>query len=158
MLFRSGSIVSVMSWNTGLSFEAEITEISPYPASSGYSYGSNPNVSYYPFKAYIEDSSGLSNYEYVEVTLNGSSPNQGGDTDTLYLFNAYILEENGKSYVYMRDENDRLKKQEVTLGNTIYGQYSEILSGLTQMDYIAFPYGKGLKDGVKTKEATDIYY
>ena len=42
-------------------------------------------------------------------------------------------------------------KQIVTTGRTLYGEYTEILSGLTQDDYIAFPYGKNVKDGATVK-------
>jgi len=150
-----GQKVSVMSWNSGMTFEAEITEISPYPSTGRY-YGSNPNVSLYPFKAYIEDSSGLMNNEYVQISMNTVSSD--ANPEALYLHKAYILEEDGKSYVYVRDENEKLRKQEVVTGKMIYGSYKEIKSGLTASDYIAFPYGKGLRDGVKTKEQTDIYY
>ena len=58
----------------------------------------------------------------------------------------------------IEDENEKLKKQEVTTGKTIYGSYIEIKTGLSEADYIAFPYGKGLKDGAHTTVQTDIYY
>ena len=155
-LVNVGQPVSVMSWNSGMTYEATITEISPYPSSANFYYGSNPNVSSYPFKAYIENSDGLRNNEYVQISMNTQS--RDTDTNALYIYKAYILSENGHSYVYIQDENEKLKKQEVTTGKTIYGSYIEIKTGLSEADYIAFPYGKGLKDGAHTTVQTDIYY
>lgn len=49
-----------------MTFDATITEISDYPV-SGNSWGDgNPNVSYYEYTAYIEDSSALRNGEAVD--------------------------------------------------------------------------------------------
>lgn len=149
-----GQTVSFYSWNNGISGEATITEISDYPSTSD-SYSSVPNSSSYPFKAFIEDSSGLSNNDWVDITFTSN----GGDTSsTFYLDKAYILNENGKKFVYIRDENQLLKKQEIVTGKILYGSYYEIVSGLSMSDYIAFPYGKGIKDGTKTQEASDTHY
>ena len=51
----------------------------------------------------------------------------------------------------------KLEKQYVKTGETLYGQYVEILSGLTMDDNIAFPYGKDVKEGAKVElsENTD---
>ena len=58
-----GTVVSANSWESGMTFDATITEISDYPV-SGNSWGEgNPNVSYYEYTAYIEDSSALRNGE-----------------------------------------------------------------------------------------------
>ena len=68
---------------------------------------------------------------------------------------AYVREENGRSYVLKADENNRLVKQYVETGKTLYGQAVEIKSGLSMEDRIAFPYGKAAKEGVKVKESSD---
>ena len=47
--------------------------------------------------------------------------------------------------------DNRLVKQYLELGTPIYsGSYVEIISGLTAEDYIAFPYGADVKEGVRT--------
>ena len=152
-----GQVVYANSWETGMSFEAEITEISTYPEENSdvWSEG-NPNVSYYPYIAYIENTEGLKNGEYLELTMTNSMDN----FDCIYLEKAYIREEDGKSYVLKADENDRLVKQYVVTGKTLWGQAIEIVSGLTQEDRIAFPYGKAAKEGVKVKESSGgmMYY
>lgn len=148
-----GQTVYANSWESGMSFEATIQEISPYPAESSNSWGEgNPNVSYYPYTAYIANTDGLRNGEYVDLTMTAMNNNMEGASNVIYLQKAYVREENGKSYVMMADENDRLKKQYVETGKTIYGEAVEIKSGLTQEDRIAFPYGKTAKEGVKVED------
>lgn len=143
--------VQVMSWESGISCEATIMEVSDYPASETTSYGSgNPNVSYYPYTAYIEDTSGLKNGEYVDLTMTVGGDESG---DAIYLTKAYVRTENGQSYVYKADENGRLVKQYVETGKLIYGYEVEIKSGLTLDDRIAFPYGKTAKEGLRVTDA-----
>ena len=72
---------------------------------------------------------------------------------------AFILQENGKSYVYVRNEDERLEKREITTGRDLWGWQLEITSGLSLEDYVAFPYGKTVTDGAKTEEGSpeDLY-
>ena len=48
------------------------------------------------------------------------------------------------------------KKQSVKTGKSLWGSYVEIKSGLTNDDYIAFPYG--VREGEKTKVSEDGMY
>lgn len=152
---KPGMVVTANSWETGNTFQATITEIYDYPV-SGNSWGDgNPNVSYYRYTAYIEDSSALKNGEYVDLSIQTGS-NEGGG---LYIEKAYVREENGKSYVMIADENKRLKKQYVVTGKTVYGSAVQIKSGLQETDLIAFPYGKTAVEGTQVSEGeTKIYY
>lgn len=150
---KPGQTVSVSSWESGTSCEAEITEIKNYPSTDVSSYGGgNNNVSYYPFVAYIEDSTGLRNGEYVDLNMTVSDEEDGA---SIYIFKGYVRSENGKSYVLKADENDRLVKQYVKTGKIIYGDTIEIKSGLTEDDRIAFPYGKTAKEGIRAVNADD---
>lgn len=140
------------SWESGMSFEAEICEISSYPQDGSYydGYG-NSNVSYYPFVAYIEGSEGFHNNEYIGFT--DILDDEEMDDQGIYLDKMFIRDERGVSYVYIADENNRLKKQEIvtkTMGSSSY----KIVSGLTMEDRIAFPYGKHVKDGAAVKDGT----
>ena len=111
---KPGQTVSVSSWESGTSCEAEITEIKNYPSTDVSSYGGgNNNVSYYPFVAYIEDSTGLRNGEYVDLNMTVSDEEDGA---SIYIFKGYVRSENGKSYVLKADENDRLVKTYVKTG------------------------------------------
>lgn len=149
-----GTVVTANSWESGMTFDATITEISDYPV-SGNSWGDgNPNVSYYAYTAYIEDSSALKNGEYVDLTIATNQSETGG----LFIEKAYVREENGRSYCMIADENGRLKKQYVTTGRTIYGSAVEIKTGLSEEDLIAFPYGKNAVEGANVTESSNMYY
>ncbi len=153
---KPGQTVSVSSWESGTSCEAEITEIKNYPSTDVSSYGGgNNNVSYYPFVAYIEDSTGLRNGEYVDLNMTVSDEEDGA---SIYIFKGYVRSENGKSYVLKADENDRLVKQYVKTGKIIYGDTIEIKSGLTEDDRIAFPYGKTAKEGIRVVDSDGVEY
>lgn len=147
-----GQMVDVMSWETGGSYMATITEIYPYPVEDPYPYG-NLNVSKYPFVAYIEEAGDLKNNMYVSVTMQSNIENPDG----LYLEMAYIGDENGRKFVYKADENFCLKKEYIETGKVVYGSYLEVLSGLSYDDQVAFPYTKNIKDGVKAKEMTEMW-
>lgn len=149
-----GTVVTANSWESGMTFEATITEISDYPT-QGNSWGDgNPNVSYYAYTAYIEDSSALRNGEYVDLSISKNQSETGG----FYIDKAYVRQEDGKYYCMIADENGRLKKQYVVTGRTIYGSAIEIKSGLTEEDLIAFPYGKNAVEGAAVEEASNMYY
>ncbi len=146
-----GDVVNAMSYENGMSYTATISEISDYPldANSGGMYGStgNPNSSQYEFTAVVDDSEGLTNGMYLEITLNVQG---SASSDALYLQKAYIREDEAGSYVMKAGIDNRLYKQYLELGATIYsGEYVEIISGLTMDDYIAFPYGPNVQEGVR---------
>ena len=149
-----GTEIFANSWQSGNRFNATIQSISPYPSKNANVWGDgNPNVSYYPYTAYIENSEGLKNGEYVDLSMTAT---YGEDTmNSIFIEKAYVREENGRSYVLKADENNRLVKQYVETGKTLYGQAVEIKSGLSMEDRIAFPYGKAAKEGVKVKESSD---
>jgi hypothetical protein len=71
----------------------------------------------------------------------------------IYLENPFLRTEQGSSYVYVMGENGRLEKRTVTTGKNLWGSYTEIRSGLTPEDLVAFPYGKNVREGAKAVEA-----
>ena len=150
-----GTVLNCTSYTSG-SFEAEVMDVSEYPVTSNSYYGdSNPNVSYYAFTAVVTDKSlQLEDQDYVTITYEASS-----SEGSMVIQKAFVRSENGKSYVY-KDENGVLKKQELTVGSTVDNGYSVIVKGgITSDDLIAFPYGKDVKEGAKTKEVSlnDMY-
>ena len=150
-----GTPVSLTSWQSNAMCDATITEIAEYPSDDGYYGSGNPNSSYYPIVAFIKDADGLSPGGSVEVSYSSKSMGTANE-NAVYLQKAYIRTEDKKSYVYLRDKKTkRLKKQYITIGKTMNGQYIEIVSGVTEDDNIAFPYGKNLREGVKTKISED---
>ena len=156
--YHEGDKVMVQSWQSGMVYEAEITEISPYPSRDvfyGY-YGTNQSASSYPFLACIKDSSAeLDQNEYLQISFSDTPMDdlEYEDDDSLFLYKAFILEEGNHKYVYKRGEDGLLVKQEVEIGE-MNAQGWEILSGLTLDDYVAFPYGKDVREGAKTREGT----
>lgn len=144
-----GHTVTVTNMETGMIAEAKITSISDYPVSdNNNSYGTNPNTSNYPFTAYLEESAGFKNNQSVSISVQTG---ETSSTSAIYIPLAYIRDEGGETFVYIADENNRLKKQVVDTGAILYGYYQEIKSGLTSEDLITFPYGKNVKEGVKTE-------
>ena len=66
----------------------------------------------------------------------------------------FIRTENGKSYVLVRGDHDRLEKRWVQTGRNLWGSYTQIRGGLTVDDFVAFPYGRDVTEGAGTTEAT----
>lgn len=150
---KVGQSVSAVNYMTGDTYEGTISEISNVPSDSVNYYGdSNPNSSFYEYTAYIENPQNLKKGDSLELTIDTSS--EGSDSG-LYIDKSYVRTENGRSYIY-KDDNGKLKKQTVKTGKSLWGSYVEIKSGLTNDDYIAFPYG--VREGEKTKVSEDGMY
>ena len=144
-----GQPVEVSSWMNGTYCEGTVAEISTDPTTSYSSWSDgNPNVSYYPMKVFVEEDANLQDGDMVDMTYRSD-----GSKDSLYLENMFVRSENGTSYVYVRNDKGTLEKRIIQVGCSMNG-YTEILSGLTMDDFIAFPYGKDVTDGAKTREAT----
>ena len=154
-----GDIVVVTSWQNGNQYDAEIRTISPYPDTSGM-FEDGGAQTYYPFIATILDSNaGFESGEWVEVSYAATDDSEDiGSEDTLTIMKAFVREEENKKYVYVRGEDGMLKKQYVVTGTLSDAGY-EILSGLSSTDWIAFPYGKNVKEGARTREGSmeDLY-
>lgn len=148
-----GDRLSGYSYDTGVSFTAEVKEISPYPL-EGEQYG---NSTAYPFTAYIENAEGLKNYSYAELTPMGEDGAGSGGKVTIEK--PFVRTEDGQYYVMIDDGEGRLKKQVVEISRILYGSVYEISAGLTWNDKIAFPYGKNVVEGAKTEDGTyeDLY-
>lgn len=146
---KAGQSIVISSWMTGMTYTGTITEISDYPETNGaYSYiQGNPNVSFYRFTAYIDETEGLSNGEGVNISIQGDQKNG----ESFYLSNMYIRTEGNQAYVMKRGEDGRLVKQPITKGRGLQGYYTEVLEGLSAEDYIAFPYGNAAKEGLETE-------
>ncbi|MBR1810339.1 MAG: biotin/lipoyl-binding protein [Clostridia bacterium] len=144
-------LVSYSEYGMETGCEGTIVEISQYPAANAdhYSYDSNNNVSYYPFKVFVADDADLREGDFVSISYQSSA--EAGAP--LFLENAFIRTENGSSYVYVRGEDGLLEQRTVRLGKDLWGWSTQIKSGLSEDDYIAFPYGTDVVEGAKTVEA-----
>ena len=143
-----GQMLSGMAYESMMPFEAEIKEVSPYPADDYMMY-SNREITYYPFTAFIQDSAGLKDNEMVTMDL----PQENGEITGIFLSKEYVRSKDGEDYVLKAGKNGKLVKQVVHTGRTFYGSLIEIKDGITTEDYVAFPYGKKVKEGAKVKKA-----
>ena len=143
-----GSEVTVTDYRNGGVYTGTVESVGDFPASGDNYYGNgNPNVSYYPFTVFVDESADLVGGNYVNIQY---SLNQGDGG--IYLQNPFVRKENGESYVLVQGENGKLEKRAVKTGKSLWGSYIEILSGITMEDKLAFPYGKTVKPGAPTAE------
>ena len=143
-----GQEVTVNDWNTGMTYAGTVQSVGDFPAADGYWSGmGNPTASYYPFTVFIDGSADLQEGSYVNVTYSTATTEQG-----IYLENPFLRTEQGKTYVFVRGAEGKLEKRFVTTGKSLWGNYTEILEGITAEDLIAFPYGKNVKPGAPAVE------
>ena len=146
---KPGQEVSVNDWNTGMMYTGTVESIGDFPIQDeGWNGMGNPNASYYPFRVFIDGTADLQEGSYVSVTYSAAEAESG-----IYLENPFLRTDDGEPYVYVRGKNGRLEKRTVTTGKSLWGSYTEIRSGLTADDYVAFPYGKNVKPGAATQES-----
>ena len=146
---KIGQEVSINDWNTGGMYTGTVESIGDFPIQGdGWNGMGNPNASYYPFRVFIDGAADLQEGSFVSVTYSAAEAENG-----IYLENPFLRTDEGEPYVYVRGKNGRLEKRTVTTGKSLWGSYTEIRSGLTADDYVAFPYGKTVKPGAATQES-----
>ena len=148
-----GDEVSVTAYgmNGMSSYMAQIVSISDYPDESNNYYGNgNPNSSNYQFSSVIlNPDDNIQTGSYVEIAMSVAGKIDE-NSDVLYLYSPYLREDDSGYYVLKADRENRLVKQYIQVGKTIWGgEYYEIKSGLTLDDFVAFPYGTDAKEGVR---------
>lgn len=142
-----GDSVYINSWETGVSGEAVITEISDSPSEGSnnfYSGSGNSNSSSYEFKASFDKSLGIDIGSYVDIEITPSGQEESG----LYIPAFFIRKDASGSYVMRMANDETLEKVYITAGKSLWGEMTEIKSGITIDDYLAFPYGNGEKEGL----------
>lgn len=142
-----GNTVTMYSYENGMTYTGTITEISNIPSDNNYYYGTVET--YYPITIAVDDPEGLTQNLWLEVSLDGGFSDE--DTGVLCLQTAFVMSENGNSYV-MKQVDGKLEKCYVKTGKNYWGSYVEILSGLNEDDYVAFPYLSSAVEGTKTVE------
>lgn len=159
-----GDNVSMFSYDNGMNYTGVITEISDMPI-EGYNNYDGTTQSYYPMTIALDDTTDVRVGMYMEITVDDFSMDESSMDDpstqkkTFTLMAPFIMKENGNSYV-MKEVNGRLEKTYIMTGKTYWGSEIEILGGVTEDDYIAFPYSSSAIEGVKTvhKSADSMYY
>ena len=146
---KIGQEVTVNDWNSGNTYTGEVVSIGDFPTDQDSWNGiGNPTAAYYPYKAFVSEEADLEAGSYVSMSYSASSAEQG-----IYLEKPFVRTEKGSSYVYVRGSDGKLEKRTVRVGKVLWGSYYEILSGLSEEDFLAFPYGKTVKQGAPTVES-----
>ena len=146
-----GQSVTVNSWDTGAVYTGRIVEIGEYPTEDqGYSYDST-NASFYPYKVFIDQQADLQDGYYVSMTYQ--TPEQAAGI--LYLQNAFLRTEGNRTYVLVRNADGVLEKRYLECGVSTDGYMTPIHAGITEEDFLAFPYGSEAVEGAPTFEGTD---
>ncbi len=101
----------------------------------------------YPFYVTLDSSDGLmlGQHLYIELDEGQSEAKEG-----IWLFSGYIVQDEDTPYIWADNGNGKLEKRAVELGE--YDEEMdmyEILSGIAQEDYIAWPQD-GLSEGMGT--------
>lgn len=152
---QEGASVMVTSYDTGAMIDAEVTKINTEPVSyTAYNWGDNPNSSTYTVEAKLSDSSDFNVDDWVSVSFSGTA----SESNSVYLPIHYVRQENGNYYIMKADDNNKLVKQYIATGKIMYGYSIEVKGGLSMKDRICFPYGKEVKEGVRTKDSTEVLY
>ncbi len=150
-----GMEVTINDWSTGMTYKGTVDSIGDFPAAEGYWNGmGNPSASYYPFNVFVDGSADLQEGRYVSIVYSTATGENG-----VYIQKPFLRTENGKDFVFVMGEDGRLEQRFVVTGKSLWGSYTEIISGLTETDLVAFPYGKNVKDGAPALEGDmdDLY-
>lgn len=158
-----GSKIYVTNWRNGKVYPARVTEISPYASQElARQYAdSDTDDSYYPMTAIVEkDNAKLSDGDSVEVSLSKPEDYDGDEDEDepIYLYKAFVVSEGENKYVYKADENGKLVKQKLEISGKETETYI-VTGGITEDDYIAFPFGDNIREGANTVEGEidDLY-
>ena len=144
-----GQEVTINDWNTGMTYPGHVTAIGDFPsADAGWNGVGNPNASYYPFTVFVDETADLQAGSYVSVQFSTAGSEHG-----VYLENPFVRSEQGNFYVYLRGAGGKLEKRYISVGKSLWGSYMEVLSGVGEEDFIAFPYGKDIAEGADTVES-----
>jgi multidrug efflux pump subunit AcrA (membrane-fusion protein) len=146
-----GASVTVVNEDLGEEYQGTVAEVMNYPTTSSY-WGmmGNSNVSYYPFTISVDDSAEFGLDDYITIQFNQTEE----ESESVYLMKCFIRSEDGKSYIYVANEEGVLEKRYVTTGKDVWGYYTEIKSGLSESEQVAFPYGQHVREGAPTTEAS----
>ena len=144
----------------GMSGESDLSVGKTVVPSSG-SGTENPAMSYYRFVASPAEKTGLRAGDPVEILIPRAALGQGaatgGDTVTeesggsVILPDLLLFYEGGSAFVYAMDGNGRLEKRQVETARSFEGTKTEILSGITGEDYLAYPEEAAGMEGTKAR-------
>lgn len=154
-LLTSGTPVILRSRvDENQTWKGTVGKISQEPQTSqadSYMYGSSnggETTSKYTFYVEPENSDNLMLGQHLYIEMDYGQ--EGLDPNALNLPSYYLMQENGKYYVWKEGSDKRIHKTEVTVGE--YHEATDtypVTSGLSKDDYIAFP-DDSIQEGEKT--------
>jgi len=147
ILSRTDETVSWLGTVTLVDYENP-SQGSQYDMYYGTSTDEMTAASKYPFYVELEDTEGLILGQHVYLELYAEE----GEKTGVSVSSAFICyEEDGTAYVWAESTRGKLEKRPVTLGEyNFMNDTMEVLEGLTEEDYIAFPDGELCQEGAPT--------
>ena len=140
-----GTEMTGYCYDTGDNVNARVSFVSPMPVTDTYSNGGNPNSSGFMVQLEVLDDTQLTLGAYVEFTSLEPLSKSG----TIFLYEAFVREMDGQDYIFV-DRDGVLRREQVHTGRRVMEYIELVGSDLTAGDYIAFPYGKTVRDGAVT--------
>ena len=137
-----GTELTGFNYEIGDNVTARVTYVSSMPVTESYSSGGNPNASGYTMLLEVQGDLELPLYSYVEFTSFEPLSKPGA----IYLYEAFVREIDGQDCIFVVRDGV-LKKEQVHTGRRTMEYIELIGSDLVREDYIAFPYGKNVRDG-----------
>lgn len=153
--FKVGDEGTITAYESGSFATGKVTEIETAPSSGMYGYGNiNPNSSFYPVNMVVEESDvDMIIGEYCQVQMNTTE-----EVGTSIYIPLMYVRNDEKGHYCMVAENGRLKKRYVVTGANFWGSEIEIKQGLSEEDYVAFPYGAGENQKAPVEITDNIMY
>lgn len=142
-------------WNGQLA-RLDTENVEKDDSDSYYGSESGESATKYPFYVELDSAEGLLLGQHVYIEMDEG---QEEEKEGLWLYSSYVVQDETGDYVWAANEKNRLEKRYVELGelDEDLGEY-EILSGLTENDYITWPM-VGLYEGVTTvTDAEEVDY
>jgi HlyD family secretion protein len=123
-----------MSWSGSIS---SIDLENPVSNSDSYYYSGSETTTKYSFYIDLDSTDDLMLGQHVYAEMDYG---QGAAKSGLWLYEYYIVQDDGEPYVWTEDANGKIEKRVVTLGEYDENLMEyEITDGLSTADYIAFP-------------------
>ncbi len=108
-----------------------------------YDEGEASQSSKYSFTIEPETLDGLMLGQHIIIEPDFNMGAEVKEKKGIWIYSDYLIEEDGKTFVWVKGEKDRIEKREVTVGERDEEMGDcEIKSGLKKDDSIAYPMGK----------------
>ena len=147
ILSRTDADVSWLGTVTLVDYENP-SQGSQYDMYYGTSADEMTSASKYPFYVELENTDGLmlGQHVYMELYVEEGAP-AGVSVSSAFI----CYEEDGSSYVWAENARGKLEKRVVTVGEyNFMNDTMEVLEGLSEEDYIAFPDPELCREGAPT--------